>query len=129
MHQTRLHVGSPTESGFEPGTLRPLGRDLATRPPRPKNVWILMRIRMTVDLVEEVPRELLDFLFNFINFRSRMHCSSQWSSSSPRCSEAEDQAEKKASRWIAPCGADNLALFRWLRRSQSLMVCDFRLWG
>ncbi|GBN57140.1 hypothetical protein AVEN_187254-1 [Araneus ventricosus] len=29
------HDGSSVESGFEPGTLRHLSRDLTTRPPRP----------------------------------------------------------------------------------------------
>ncbi|GBM68554.1 hypothetical protein AVEN_126749-1, partial [Araneus ventricosus] len=30
-----IHGGSSVESGFEPATLRPRGRDLTTRPPRP----------------------------------------------------------------------------------------------
>ncbi|GBN56672.1 hypothetical protein AVEN_89906-1, partial [Araneus ventricosus] len=35
VHQTRLHVGSSVESGFEPGSHWSRGRDLTTRPPRP----------------------------------------------------------------------------------------------
>ncbi|GBM31383.1 hypothetical protein AVEN_99603-1 [Araneus ventricosus] len=31
-----IHGGSPVESGFEPGTLRPRRRELSTRPPRPR---------------------------------------------------------------------------------------------
>ncbi|GBM57493.1 hypothetical protein AVEN_231200-1 [Araneus ventricosus] len=32
-----LHGSSPVELVFEPGTLRPKGRDITTRPPRPLN--------------------------------------------------------------------------------------------
>ncbi|GBM34476.1 hypothetical protein AVEN_106715-1 [Araneus ventricosus] len=37
VHQTLLHGGSSVESGFEPGTFRPQGRDLTTWPLRPKS--------------------------------------------------------------------------------------------
>ncbi|GBM70024.1 hypothetical protein AVEN_248840-1 [Araneus ventricosus] len=36
VHQARLQGSFSVESGFEPGALWPRGRDLSTRPPRPK---------------------------------------------------------------------------------------------
>ncbi|GBO30006.1 hypothetical protein AVEN_161647-1 [Araneus ventricosus] len=53
----RIHGGSSVESGFEPGTLRPLSRDFTTRPPRhPSNGrafnlrWIYRPVQTTIKI-------------------------------------------------------------------------------
>ncbi|GBO35780.1 hypothetical protein AVEN_199554-1 [Araneus ventricosus] len=43
-----IHGGSSVESGFEPGALRPQGRDLATRPPRPPHDHRKTKLRYSV---------------------------------------------------------------------------------
>ncbi|GBM29920.1 hypothetical protein AVEN_111228-1 [Araneus ventricosus] len=48
-----IHGGSSVESGFEPATLRPRGRDLTTRPPRPKLVSDLLLSTAAFEALKE----------------------------------------------------------------------------
>ncbi|GBN89193.1 hypothetical protein AVEN_77724-1 [Araneus ventricosus] len=48
-----IHGGSSVESGFEPATLRSLGRDLTTRPPRPQECSFFLIEKEIINLVRD----------------------------------------------------------------------------